>query len=201
MSSSRWLRIKARAGRVLLAVLLVSVVLSVFWYRRMAREAQEQTPSALPANDTRAEMVTHDFKHVETRMDRTIWILEAASAEMQDEKASLHTVKVIWYGEPGDVTVTINSAEGRVDFKKRTAELSGKVRLVRADGALLETELITWDEKTKALLAPLPVAITTSAFSFQGTGLDGNLASEQIKLRGPVRGEIRAGSLAHAGPS
>jgi len=200
VSASRWLRIKARAGRVLLFALVVSVVLSVLWYRRMAREGQEPAPTALPT-DSKAEMVTRDFKHVETRMDRTIWILEAERAEMQDEKAYLHTVKVTWYGEPGEVTVVITCAEGTVDFKKRTADLSGKVRVARADGAVLSTEAIYWDEKTKSLRAPLPVVITTPTFTFQGAGLDGNLATEQVRLRGPVHGEIKAGSLAAAGPS
>jgi LPS export ABC transporter protein LptC len=201
VSASRWLRIKARAGRVLLAALVVSVALSVYWYRRMAGEGQPQAPASLPANDTKAEMVTRDFKHVETKMDRTIWILESERAEMFDERASLHTVKVTWYGEPGDVTVVITSAEGAVDFKQRTAELSGKVRVARADGAVLSTEQMFWDEKTKSLRAPLPVVITTPSFTFRGEGLDGDLAAERITLKGRVHGEIRAGSLGPGGPS
>ena len=64
-------------------------------------------------------------------------------------KASLHTVKVTWFGEPGDTPVVITSAEGAVDFRERNAELRGGVRVERADGAVLSTEKLLWDERTQ----------------------------------------------------
>lgn len=196
MSAAGWLKIKARAGRVLLALLLVSVVASVLWYRRLSVEPSAQSPVDLPANNPKAEMVTRDFRHVETRMDRTIWVLESARAEISGDRVSLHTVKVTWFGEPGEVTVVITSAEGTVDFRGRNAELRGDVRVARADGAVLSTEKILWDEKTKVMEAPLPVVITTPTFTFRGTGLEANLETQRITLRGRVQGEIQSGPLA-----
>ncbi len=201
MSATRWLQLKARAGRILLACLIVSVVASVFWYRRMAVDDQTQAPVNLPANDSKAEMVTRDFRHVETRMDRTIWVLESARAEIFEDRTNLHTVKVTWYGEPGEVTVVITSAEGTVDFRDRNAELRGDVRVERADGAVIRTEKLFWDDKAKVLKAPLPVVITTPNFTFEGESLDANLAAEKITLRGRVRGEIRGSSLVTPRPS
>jgi hypothetical protein len=110
--SSRWLRLKAAAGRVLLAALVVSVVASVFWYRHVADQDQQAAPTVLPTNDSKAEMVTRDFRHVETRMDRTIWVLESDRAEIFEDQARLHAVKVTWYGEPGEIPMVITSAEG-----------------------------------------------------------------------------------------
>ena len=201
MSATRWLRIKAQAGRVLLACLAVSVVASVFWFRRLSVEDQQQAPAGLPVNDTKAEMVTRDFRHVETRMDRTVWVLESARAEIFEDQASLHTVKITWYGEPGEVTVVITSTEGKVDFKQRKAELRGNVRLARADGAVLSTEEIYWDDKSKLLLAPLLVVITSPSFTVRGDSLSANLKTERITLRGRVNGELRGGSLAKPRPS
>lgn len=201
MSATRWLRIKAHAGRVLLACLVVSVVASVFWFRRLTVEDQQQAPPGLPANDTRAEMVTRDFRHVETRMDRTVWVLESARAEIFEDNVSLHTVKITWYGEPGEVTVVITSKEGTVDFKHRKAELRGNVRLERADGAVLSTEEIFWNDKKRLLRAPLPVLITTPNFTVRGESLLANLKTERITLSGPVNGEIRGGSLVKPRPS
>ena len=201
MIATRWLRIKAHAGRVLLACLVVSVVASVFWFRRLTVEDQQQAPAGLPVNDTKAEMVTRDFRHVETRMDRTVWVLESARAEIFEDRASLHTVKITWYGEPGEVTVVITSAEGTVDFRRRKAELHGDVRLERADGAVLSTEEIFWDDKSKLMLAPLPVVITTPSFTVRGESLAANLKTERITLRGRVNGEIRGGSPVKPRPS
>ena len=201
MSVTRWLRIKAYAGRVLLACLVVSVVASVFWYRRIARDDQQQAPGTLPANDTKAEMVTHDFRYVETKMDRIIWVLESARAEIFEDQASLHSVKITWYGEPGEVTVVITSAEGAVDFKKRKAELRGDVRLARADGAVMSTEAIFWNDINKVLRAPQPVVIATPNFTVRGESLVTNLKTERINIRGRVTGEIRGSSLVKFRPS
>lgn len=201
MSASRWLRIKARAGRVLLAGLVLSIVASVFWFRRMSVEDQPQAPAGMPANDTKAEMVTRDFRHVETRMDRTVWVLESERAEMFADRANLHSVKITWFGEPGEVTVVITSAEGTVDFRDRKADLRGNVRLERADGAVLSTEEIFWDDEKKVLRAPRPVVITTPNFTVRGEGLVAKLKTERITLRGRVTGEIRAGSLVKPPPS
>ena len=201
MSATSWLRLKARAGRILLACLFVSVVVSVFWYRRLTVEDQPQAPAGLPANDTKADMVSRDFRHVETRMDRTIWVLEAARAEITDDKASLFAVKVTWFGEPGEISVVITSAEGNVDFKKRNAELRGAVRLERADGAVLSTEKLSWDDKAKLLQAPLPVIISTPTSTFKGESLEADLATGKINLRGRVQGEIRGVSPSVLRPS
>jgi LPS export ABC transporter protein LptC len=146
-------------------------------------------------------MVTRDFRHVETRMDRTVWVLESARAEIFEDKAILHTVKITWYGEPGEITVVITSTEGTVDFRNRNAELRGDVRLERADGAALSTEEIFWDDKSKLLRAPSPVVITTPNFTFRGEGLAANFKTERITLQGRVQGEIRGGALVKPWPS
>lgn len=66
--------------RALLGVLLVTAAGTVLWYRQLGGEGPEQ-PLPLPDNDLRAQMVTRNFRHVETKMDRTIWVLEARKAE------------------------------------------------------------------------------------------------------------------------
>lgn len=201
MSAAVWLRFKAGAGRLLLAGLVVSVVASVLWYRRQADVEQPQAPVGLPANNSSAEMVTRDFRHVETRMDRTIWVLESAQAEIFGDRANLHSVKVTWYGEPGEVTVVITSDEGMVDFRDRKARLGGDVRVARADGAELRTEKVLWDDRTKIMTVPERVVITAPGFSFQGESLEANLKTQRILLRGRVQGEIRGGIRGGPRPS
>jgi LPS export ABC transporter protein LptC len=201
MSATGWLRIKARAGRVLLAFLVLSALAGVLWYRRLAGIVQQEAPAGAPASDSKAEMVISDFRHVETRMDRVIWVLESDRAEVFEDRASLHGVKVTWYGEPGAITMIITSAAGTVDFRLRNAELHGSVRVARADGAVLETEKILWDDATKLLQAPMSVVISTPTFTFRGESLEANTATEHVTLRGRVRGEIRGGSPGRSQPS
>ncbi len=201
MSTERRLLLKARAGRVLLALLVASAAAGVLWYRRLDHGERPEVPREFPAAASRADMVTRDFRHVETRMDRTIWVLEAKRAEVEGGKARLHAVKITWYGEPGSVPFRITSDNGRVDFTNRSALLVGRVRLERDDGSALETARLAWDEKRNLLRADSEVVITTPTFTFRGAGLVANTERQWVKLDGQVRGEIRGGAVAGLSPS
>ena len=134
-------------------------------------------------------MVTRDFRHVETRMDRTVWVLEAKRAEIREQKARLTAVKVTWFGEPGALPVVITSDAGRIDFEKRNAELSGRVRAERADGAVLETERLVFDDRRKLLLAPQRGAHHDAELLLQRHEPHG----ERREQKGPARRSRRGG--------
>jgi len=195
-------RYRTAARRLLLAALVTSAVFGVLWFRGLDRgEAPAPPPEPEGAAGADAEMVTRDFRHVETRMDRTIWVLEAKRAEIREQKARLTAVKVTWFGEAGAPPVVITSDAGRIDFETRNAELSGRVRAERADGAVLETERLVFDDRRKLLHAPEPVRITTPDFSFSGSSLTANVASRNVRLDGRVEGEIRVAGAAFPGNS
>lgn len=195
MSPHRAQRLKVLFSRLLLAALVVTAAAGVLWYRRIAGEpAPQAPPSELPGN-RRAEMVTRDFRHVETRMDRTIWVLESKVAEIYDDEARLDRVKITWYGEPGELPVVVTSRSGRVNFRTRNAVLSGKVLLVRSDGARLATARLVWNEAERTLRAPFPVRVRTDGFSFRGSSLVADLERQSVRLNGPVSGDIPAGRV------
>jgi LPS export ABC transporter protein LptC len=89
------------------------------------------------------------------------------------------------------VPMVITSREGQVDFRKRNAMLNGAVRMERADGSVLETEQLAWDEGRKMLRAQQSVLITTPAYTFRGTSLDADITEQHVTLKGRVQGEIR----------
>lgn len=194
-------RLRTVTRRLLLAVLLAASAGGVLWFRGLDRGEDAAPPPAVMAPAAGAEMVTRDFRHVEVRMDRTVWILEAKQAEVRGEQAQLTAVKITWYGDQGDDPVVITSEAGRIDFGGRTAVLTGRVRAARADGAALETEELTYDEARKLLLAPAAVLLTTPTSSFRGTALTANLERRWVKLSGRVEGEIRGVKAAAAGNS
>jgi hypothetical protein len=65
----------------------------------------------------------------------------------------------------------------------------------------MSTEEIFWDDKSKLLLAPLLVVITSPNFTVRGDSLSANLKTERITLRGRVNGESRGGSPVKPRPS
>lgn len=180
--------------RALLALLLLTAAGSVVWYRHLGGDAPEQ-PLPLPDNDARAQMVTRNFRHVETKMDRTIWVLEARKAEIFEESARLHTVKITWYGEEeGQLPVIITSKAGRMNFKSRNAALLGSVRIARADGTMLKTEQLFWTDARKMLRAPGRVLIKSEGVAVRGDRMEADVRQKWVKLSGQVRGEIQPGS-------
>jgi LPS export ABC transporter protein LptC len=97
--------------------------------------------------------------------------------------------------------MVITSDAGRIDFGSRSAVLNGRVRLEREDGAILETERLAWDERSRMLQAPGEVLITTPAFSFRGASLVANADRQWVRLGGQVQGEIRSGLAFGGSPS
>lgn len=186
-------RLRRVARRLLLATLVAAAAAGVLWFRGLDRGAPPAPAPVDEATPAGAEMVTRDFRHVEIRMDRTVWVLEAKRAEVRAEKARLTAVKITWYGEPGSVPVVLTSDGGKIDFAKRSALLVGHVRAERGDGGVLETERLFFDEASKLLQAPSPVLISSPTFSFRGTSLTANLAQRWVRLTGRVDGEIRGG--------
>jgi LPS export ABC transporter protein LptC len=196
VSPARPLRLRTIARRVLLAALVAAAVGGTAWFRGLERGENPTPPAAVSEAPGDAEMVTRDFRHVETRMDRTMWILEAKRAVVRKEMAHLTAVKITWYGEAGTVPVVITSDAGRIDFGRRRAVLDGHVRAERADGTVLETERLAFNERRRVLHAPLPVVISAPAFTFRGSSLTANVATRSVRLNGRVEGEIRGGSSA-----
>lgn len=199
MSAARPLRLRTVAQRLLLAALVTAAVGAAVWFRGLDRGGVAPPPPVSEAPGD-AEMVTRNFRHVETRMDRTVWVLEAERAVVRDQKAQLTAVKVTWYGEPGAVPVVVTSDAGRIDFARRNAVLTGRVRAERADGTVLETERLAFNERRKVLHAPLPVVISAPTFTFRGSSLTANVAQRSVRLNGRVEGEIR-GAAASRGSS
>jgi LPS export ABC transporter protein LptC len=197
VSAGRSLRLRTAARRLLLGALVAAAAGGALWFRGLDRGGSPDLPPAETPGPAGAEMVTRDFRHVETRMDRTVWILEAKRAEIREQRAQLTAVKITWYGEPGTVPVVITSDAGRINFAKRSAVLTGRVRAERADGAVLETERLAFDEVRKLLHAPRAVVITTPTFSFRGASLTANVAHQWVRLQGQVEGEIRGAAAAH----
>lgn len=192
MRARRPLRMSQRVGRVLLVCLLLAAGGGVLWYRHLAEDVVPEAPPLVPDNDTKAQMVTRDFRHVETRLDRTIWVLEARKAEVFEDDARLKTVKITWYGEEeGQLPVVITSATGQVNFRNHDAVLDGEVRIVRADGARLSTEHLFWTDAEKTLRAPQEVLIESDTLTIRGETMLANLKERWIRLSRQVRGEIR----------
>jgi len=188
---STFLAVRKHGGRTLLAVLVVTASATFFWYRNVQ---QKKTPGAAPPSApvaaSSAQMVTRDFRHVETRLNETVWILEAAVAEVFEEKARLQRVKITYYGEDKD-PVVVTGRRGRVDLGSWNAVLFGSVRVIGRDGSVLKTRRLEWDSKSEVLTAPWSVRVRSGQVDLRGVRLTADLKKNRAKIEGRVNTVIR----------
>lgn len=188
---STFLVIRKYGRPVMISVIVTAAVASFFWYRRVSAPGGEDVPPPAPSViDSRAQMMTRDFRHVETRVNRTAWILEASVAEMFEDKARLQRVKITYYGNR-DTPIIITGRHGRVDLRNWSAVLTGNVRAVTDDGYILKTQQLEWDNEKQRLRAPWPVKIRSKRLDVRGMGMVAKLDESWVRVSGRVTSVVR----------
>jgi LPS export ABC transporter protein LptC len=194
---STFLAVQKYGGKALLAIIVVTAAASFLWYRHVQKkEDPESAPPSAPMMASTAQMITRDFRHVETRLDKTIWVLEAAVAEIFEKKARLQRVKITYYGEEEE-PVVITGRRGRVDLGNWDAVLFGAVRIVGRDDSVLKTRRLEWDNARQVLTAPWPVRVRSTHLDVRGVRMTANLEENWVRIEGRVHTVIRppAGSF------
>jgi LPS export ABC transporter protein LptC len=188
---STYLFVRKYGGRLLLGLIAVTAVASVLWFRSLEGEVGTgQLPPSAPVIDSRAQMITRDFRHVETRMNRTAWILEAAVAEIFEKKARLQRVKITYFGRD-DKPVIVTGRRARVDLGSWNAELFGDVRIVGYDGSILKTRRLVWDNRSQRLKAPWPVKIRSRHLDVTGRRMVADVGKQLVRIIGRVNSVVR----------
>ncbi len=188
---STFLAVRKHGGRILLAALVVTASASFFWYRNVQQKKDPgAAPPSAPVAASSAQMVTRDFRHVETQLNETVWILEAALAEVFEETARLQRVKITYYGEEKD-PVVVTGRRGRVDLGSWNAVLFGSVRVVGRDGSVLKTRRLEWDSKSEVLTAPWSVRVRSGRVDLRGIRLTADLKKNKATVEGRVNTVIR----------
>jgi len=194
---STYLVIRKYGGPALLGVIAVTAVATLLWFRSLEGEMAGGVPApAPPVIDSLAQMLTRDFRHVETRLNKTVWILEAAVAEIFEKKARLMRVKLTYFGK-NEEPVVVTGRRALVDLEKWDAELFGDIRVVGSDGSVLKTSRLVWDNRAQRLSAPWPVKYRSERLDIRGRGMTADLKNQKIIVRGRVKSTVRptAGSL------
>jgi LPS export ABC transporter protein LptC len=194
------LTVRKYIRRALLAGIVVTVMTATFWYRHQQARQEDGPPiTPTPFVESKAQMVSRDFRHVETRMNRTAWIVEASVAEIFLNKARLMRVKVTYFGD-GEKATIITGRQALVDLESWDAELVGDVRAVSHDGTVLKTRKLQWNNRDQTLLAPWPVRIRSPFGQIEGRKLLANIDKKWVRIVGRVATEFTP-PPGFAGPS
>lgn len=189
MTVSSYLFIRKYGGPVLLGTIVVTAAASLLWYRSLEKGGGESAPP-VPAMESLAQMLTRDFRHVETRMNKTVWILEAAVAEIFERKARLQRVKLTYFGD-SEKPLVVTGRRARVNLENWDAELFGDVRAVGSDGSVLKTSRLVWNNRDEQLSAPFPVKFRSERIDVRGMSMLADLKRQKIVVKGRVKSVVR----------
>ncbi|MGQ9862893.1 MAG: LPS export ABC transporter periplasmic protein LptC [Bacteroidia bacterium] len=90
----------------------------------------------------------------------------------------------------GELPTTLEAERAFVYPTEGIAQARDNVRLRRADGILLHSEILTWDKKANLMYTPAAVKIYTPQETLQGMGLEASLDFQRYRIQKP-QGKIQ----------
>lgn len=188
---STYMKVRKYGGPFLLAMITVTAVSSFFWYRGLNEGSGAPPAPAKTTVASQAQMVTRNFRHVETRLNRTAWIIEAAVAEMFEKRARLQRVKITYF-DAKDRPIIVTGLKGRIDLETLDFLLLGDVRVLSHDGAVLKTRQLEWSNEKQTLVAPWPVRFRNGDFEVRGRRMVVMVDENRVRVIGGVKTIIRS---------
>jgi len=178
--------------RVLWGILFVAAgtaAAAYFGYRRLAPlpEAELALKAGVEA------MVVERVHQSATREGRTVWSLDAATAQYQlSEKKVLLTELAVTFFSRDDRKAYLTARNGAVWTESHDMEAHGDV-VIRNDAYRVETEKIVYAHDPRIISADGPVKVTGQAGDLLADSLMLDLNTNRLVMRGHVRGTLAAG--------
>lgn len=117
--------------------------------------------------------------------------LFAQRAEFHERtgESVMHMVRFNLYGlEDGASRPQIEgtAAKALMSKTKSTVELAGSVRIVNADGAIIRSERIHYDQKNERAVSPGAVRVESQGVTHRGASMVYDIPGEKIQFTAPV---------------
>jgi LPS export ABC transporter protein LptC len=184
------------------AIFVVALALSFRPGRRPTAGGERDVP---PAPDASGQATTllegfdfteslHGKPMMRIRADRTVGYGPAAG--LAPNLYAGEKVELTVYPDDGP-PVTVHSERAEYDERTRQSRLSGNVRWLDKDGALIETEEILFRPRVRELSAPRRIRFTQGATEISAPSARYDLVERVVHFAGPVEGsgagDARAG--------
>jgi LPS export ABC transporter protein LptC len=130
-----------------------------------------------------------EFSLTESVQGSKSWTLFADKAEVFEKKgySNVRGVKVDFYDPEGKVTSVLTSKRGRVDDARKDLEAFGDVVVRTADGIVLETETLHWDNARGIIWSDDFVTVTKGEEVLTGYGLESDPDLSHVRVKDQVK--------------
>ncbi|MEN6642247.1 MAG: LPS export ABC transporter periplasmic protein LptC [Armatimonadia bacterium] len=183
-------------GLAVVVIAFVATFLAVSWWRYFAAPApgaaapQAQTAQAPSGGRPREEVIIRrpSLKHTEGgRLAWQVRLRELKVAAGGQAVAAAGMREALIYDQTGAPVIRLAAREARGNTSERNLEVSGDVRAVSAQGAIITTDKVRWLEQERRLLCPGKVTMRSRNVAVTTNGLNYFVDADTIKCPNPVR--------------
>jgi LPS export ABC transporter protein LptC len=133
------------------------------------------------------------FTLTQTREGQRLWSIAAEHALVYEDadRVEMVDLRVDFFDEAGDVRSTLTANEGVLKRRTNDMEVDGNVVVYAADGTILTTERLVWNERTGKVQSDLPVRVTRDKDVFTGVGVEADPDLKNIRVKSDFKAYVR----------
>lgn len=183
-------------GLAVLVIGFVTAFWAVSWWRYLAApdpgvaQPQAQTATAPSGGRPREEVIIKrpSLKHTEGgRLAWQVRLRELKVAAGGQAVSAAGMREALIYDKTGAPVIRLAAKQARGNTSERNLEVSGDVRAVSAQGAIITTENVRWLEKERRLLCPGKVTMRSRNVAMTTNNLSYYVDADVVKCPNPVR--------------
>jgi len=142
---------------------------------------------------TLADQEVDGFTLTQTREGARVWSISADHALIYEDadRVEMIDLRVDFFNEDGEVRSTLTANEGILARRTSDMEVLGDVVVYAADGTVLTTERLTWDERKGQVETDRPVRVTKGEDVMTGVGLEADPDLKNIRVKSDFKAYVR----------
>ena len=147
----------------------------------------------LRGSRTLADQEVDGFTLTQTREGARVWSISAEHALIYEDadRVEMIDLRVDFFDEAGEVRSTLTANEGVLARRTSDMEVLGDVVVYAADGTVLTTEKLTWDERKGQVETDRPVRVTKGRDVMTGVGLEADPDLKNIRVKSDFKAYVR----------
>ena len=133
------------------------------------------------------------FTLTQTRDGSRVWSLSAARALVYEkaDRVEMTDLRIDFFDDAGETMSTLTADEGLLSRRTSDMEVLGNVVVYAADGTVLTTEKLTWNERTGKIETDRPVRATKGSDVMTGVGVEADPDLRNIRIKSDFKAFVR----------
>jgi len=142
---------------------------------------------------TLADQEVDGFTLTQTREGMRVWSISADHALVYEDadRVEMIVLRIDFFDDDGEVRSTLTANEGILARRTSDMEAIGNVIVYAADGTILTTERLTWNERKGKVESDHRVRVTKGDDVMTGVGVEADPDLKNIRVKSDFKAFVR----------